>query len=972
MKHLLSSLLIGIFLAVGITACKTEKEPEVNYQTVEGDPLNARIYTLDNGMKVYLTVYKEAPRIQTYIAIGSGSKNDPHTATGLAHYLEHMLFKGTDKYGTLDYAKEEPLLNQIDSLYEVYRSTTNDNERKQIYHIIDSVSGEAAKFAIANEYDKMVATIGAKGTNAYTSVERTVYMNDIPSNQLKKWLDMEYERFRKPVFRLFHTELEAVYEEKNISLDSDDSKLWDSMFAGLFQKHTYGTQTTIGTIEHLKNPSLKEIRKFYDNNYVPANMAICMSGDFDPDSAFAWINERFGQFESKPDPEFTVPVEDPISEPIAVEVWGPESETVALGFRMSGFNSEDAQIAQIINQILYNDRAGLIDLNLNKKQKVIEGWSYAMIMKDYSAHLLGADAKEGQSLEDVKDLLLEQLEKVKKGEFEDWLLEAVINNMKYQRTKGYESNRNRAHEMVTAFSHEVDWKDYIQRVEQLSSITKEQIVDFANRTYNDNYVVVYKRNGEDENVQKVEKPEITPVETNREAQSDFLKELTESEVPPIEPAFIDYEKDISQASLSSGTPLLYKKNEENETFSMYYVVDMGANHMRELDMALDYLPYLGTSSMTADELSQEFYKIACSFNVSASNDRVYVSVSGLSDNFDKAVELLEGLLADAQPNEEALANLIDDELKQRSDDKLSKDFILWDAMYNYGVYGAKNPLTNMLSQEELTALKAQDLANLIQSLTKYEHRVLYYGSKPESEVAASLNKLHAAPEEFLPLPEEMEFPELATEQNQVYVVDYDMKQAEILMLSKGKSFAKDEAPQRSIFNEYFGGGMSSIVFQEMRESKALAYSVFSAYRSPSEEDKAHYVMAYIGTQADKLPEAMAGMNELLTEIPQSEVSFNAAKEAVIQKIRTERITKSSVFWNYERARKLGMDYDVRKDVFEKVPSMTMGTVEEFFNQNVKDKKYNILVLGDKDKLDMATLEQYGPVKFLTLEEVFGY
>ena len=161
------------------------------YETVENDPTNTRIYTLDNGLKVYLSVNEEAPRVKTSIAVRAGSKNDPATATGLAHYLEHMLFKGTDVYGTTDFSKEGPLFDQIDSLYEVYSGTTDEVARKDLYAQIDSVSQVASTFAIANEYDKMVSEMGAKGTNAYTSQEETVYINDIPTNQLEKWLTLE-------------------------------------------------------------------------------------------------------------------------------------------------------------------------------------------------------------------------------------------------------------------------------------------------------------------------------------------------------------------------------------------------------------------------------------------------------------------------------------------------------------------------------------------------------------------------------------------------------------------------------------------------------------------------------------------------------------------------------------------------------------------------------------------------------------
>src|SRR5690554_2813599 len=262
------------------------------YQYVENDPSGARFYTLKNGLTVILSPSKKEPRIQTYIAVKAGSKTDPATHTGLAHYLEHMLFKGTDKYGSLDWEKEKPLLDKIESLYEEYNSTTDESERKLIYQEIDRVSGQAAKYAIANEYDKIMSGMGAQGTNAFTSVEQTVYTEDIPSNVVDKFLTVQAERFRNPVLRLFHTELEAVYEEKNRSLDSDGSKVFEEMFAQLFPNNNYGKQTTIGTIEHLKNPSLVEIRKYYENYYVPNNMAIIMAGDFNPDDVIKSVAEK--------------------------------------------------------------------------------------------------------------------------------------------------------------------------------------------------------------------------------------------------------------------------------------------------------------------------------------------------------------------------------------------------------------------------------------------------------------------------------------------------------------------------------------------------------------------------------------------------------------------------------------------------------------------------------------------------------
>ena len=444
-----------------------EKAPEqlpplvktYKYDTVPNDPIKARIYTLDNGLKVYMSVYKNAPRVQTYIAVRAGSKNDPKDATGLAHYLEHMLFKGTDRYGVKDSVKEKIELKKIDSLYDVYGQTKDAAERKKIYHKIDSISGVSAKYAIANEYDKMMSSIGAKGTNAYTWVEQTVYVNDIPTNQLSKWLLIEGERFRKPVLRLFHTELEAVYEEKNRGLDDDNEKLSETLFAELWKKHTYGTQTTIGSIQHLKNPSLKKIREYFNTYYVPNNMALCMAGDFDPDSAIKWIDQTMGKLVSKPVPIFNPPVEDPINAPITKEITGPFPETMAFAHRLPGAGTKEADLLELMNEILYNRKAGLIDLNIVQKQKALGAASYAMILKDYSIHIFAADPKEGQKMEELKTLLLNEIEKVKKGEFPEWLLSSIISNKRLQETKNHESNWGRADAFVSSFIEDRPWKN---------------------------------------------------------------------------------------------------------------------------------------------------------------------------------------------------------------------------------------------------------------------------------------------------------------------------------------------------------------------------------------------------------------------------------------------------------------------------------------------------------------------------------
>ena len=972
-KFFLNLLRLSFISALVLShALSAPGQKTYNYESVPGDPIQARIYTLDNGLTVFLSVYENAPRIQTAIAVRTGSKHDPMDNTGLSHYLEHLMFKGSENFGTINYEEEKVYLDQIEELFERFRVLTDHEERLAVYRIIDSISQLASRFAIANEYDAMMSALGARGTNAFTGVEQTVYINDIPSNQLDRWLMIEAERFSKPVFRLFHTELETVYEEKNMSLDSDGRKVMEALMAGLYPNHTYGTQTTLGLQEHLKNPSLLALKDYFGERYVPNNMAIALSGEFDPDEAIQLIDKHFSTLKNQPVKPFRTPVEEPISAPFVKEVVGPDAESLRIGFRLGGYTTREADLLSIMNMVLNNRTAGLIDLNLVQAQKVLSASSFTYIKQDYSSHIFSGTPKQGQSLEEVAELILGQIELVKQGDFPDWMVTAIINDFKMRELRSFESNWARASTMLGSFIMEVPYTHVAGRLDRLSHITKDDIVQFANENYGDNYVLVYKRTGVDDKVFKMEKPPITPVVVNRDARSNFAERILAIETPQIEPVFLDYENDFRRFTLRERIPVHYMENVENDIFNLYYIFDFGNIHDKRLGLALEYLRYLGTSRYSPAEIQQEFYKIGCSFNVSSGEDQVFVTLTGLAENFEKGIALFEHLLADAQPNDQALKNLIQDVLKRRADNKLSKSIILWGAMYNYGIYGQHSPFTNILSQEELYSLDAREMVEIIRSLGQYEHRILYYGTMNKDELSKILLNHHEIPYTFAPPPAEKRFTEADIHTNKVFVVDYDMTQVEIIMLSRSETYNPGNTPAISLFNEYFGSGMSSVVFQELREAKGLAYSAFARYSIPSRPERSHFVSLFIGTQNDKLAEAMGGMTDLITNMPESQRSFTTAQEAIEERIRTERITKTSVLFNYERARRMGHNHDMRRDVFAQVPSMSLDDLKAFQEKYLKENNYHILVLGKQDELDISTLEEYGEVEFLTLEEIFGY
>ncbi|MDB5032957.1 MAG: peptidase [Chlorobi bacterium] len=981
MKRNLSYLLVMFLIACGAlhaqgTAFKTEtrKSPDgkYTYTVVEGDPIGVRTYILNNGLTVMLSVNKTTPRIQTLIATRAGSKNDPADHTGLAHYLEHMLFKGTDKFGTKDWAKEKPLLDRIEQLYEDYGRETDATRRKAIYHIIDSVSGEAAKYAIANEYDKMVGSIGAKGTNAFTSVEQTVYENDIPENQLEKWLMVESERFRAPVFRIFHTELEAVYEEKNIGLDNDDRKVFESGLAALFQKHPYGTQTTIGTVEHLKRPSLRAIRNYYNTYYVPNNMGIILAGDLDPDKTVEMIDKYFGRMDPKALPAFVFKPEEPKSKPQVVTVNGPDAANLRIGFRLPGAGTREARLLEVTDLLLAYKTAGLIDLNLKKKQLVQDASSSPQIMTDYSVHWLTGVPKDGQTLEQVRDLLLAQIDRLKRGEFDEAQLKAVMRNLRVDQIKQYEGNDGRAYAMMDAYTSGDRWPNFTHKIDQFTTFTKKDIVDFVKKNYGNDYVIVYKRTGEDKSIVKVEKPPITPIALNSDDRSPFVKSIIEKPAPPIAPTFIDYKKDIVPLTLKNGAQVYYLPNQENDLFSMYYVFDMGKRNDQKLPYAIKYLQYLGTSKYSAEQLSKEFFKLGCEFGVSASDDQVYVSLTGLKESFEPAFKLFEEMLATVKPDQQALDAMVASELKDRADAKLDKETILWKGLWNYAIYGKNNPFTDRLSESELKSLKGDDLVNYIKNLTSYQHKVLYYGPTPADQLVSELNTYHRMPEILKAYPPATQYVRNDMKDNVVYFTDYDMVQAEVIWLNKSSMFDPTSVPVASLFNEYYGGGMGSVVFQNIRESKALAYSTFASYIIPAKNSDPFYVMSYVGTQADKLSEAIPAMNGLLSDMPRRDGSFALAKDGLRNKIETERVTKANILFDYLSAQKRGMDHDMRRDIYASLDKLNMDDLQQFHDARYKDRAYAYCVLGSKSKVNMDVLRKYGKVVDLSLTDIFGY
>ncbi|MCT2406903.1 insulinase family protein [Chryseobacterium antibioticum] len=937
------------------------------YTTVTHDENKVRIYTLKNGLKVFLAQNFDAPRIQTYIPVRTGSNNDPSDNTGLAHYLEHMMFKGTSKIGTQNWEKEKELLDQISALYEDHKAEQNPEKKKEIYKKIDEVSQEASQYAIANEYDKVISSLGASGTNAHTWFDETVYKNNVPNNELEKWLKIEKERFSEVVLRLFHTELESVYEEFNRAQDNDSRLVNYELMDALFPTHPNGQQTTIGKPEHLKNPSMKAIHKYFDEYYVPNNYAMVLVGDLDFEETIQLVNQYFGTIPYRELPKKTPVIEQPLTEIIKRTVKSPTTPRVQLAWRTDSYGTREAMLADITANILSNrGEAGLLDLNINQTQRMLWAQAFSVGLKQYGYFSIVAVPKETQTMDEAKEMVLEQIELIKKGDFPDWILPAIVNDFKLQRLKGLETADGLATNLYDTYIKGRSWEQELNEMDEYESFTKEEVIDFANTFFKDNYVEVYKEKGVNDQLVRVENPGITPIKINREAQSDFLKEIIEEKTEDIQPEFIDYEKEILTDTIKD-KKLSFVHNKYNDIAQVHFIFPFGGDHDRDLGISTQLLQYLGTEDLSPEDLKQEFFKIGVSNDFKTTNDQLLISLSGLEENIEKGIALLQHWMYEVKPDQEIYKQFIETVLENRQASKKDKNRIMT-ALTNYTKLGSFSRYTDIISQEELESSHAEVFTDRMKKLFKYPYQVFFYGKNLENFKQYIGKYVEDA---SFQIPEPKQYPEPETNGN-VYFTDYDMVQMEMSKVGRGHEVNTSNFGKINVFNEYFGRGLSSIVFQEIRESKSLAYSAYVSYAANSELGHPDYITTYIGTQPDKLRTAVSTMSELMDELPEVPIQFENARNAALKQIASTRITRNNIFFNTLRLKKLNIYHDFRKDIYGQIENLTFEDVKKFYQIEIKPLHFNTAIIGKKENLDMEAVNEMGQFKELSLTDIFGH
>jgi predicted Zn-dependent peptidase len=935
-------------------------------------PFPVYIHKLDNGLTLYLSPNNLEPRIQSSIVVKAGSKHDPEDCTGLAHYFEHMMFKGSSKIGTINWEKERVLLEQIETLYEKHRATDSIEERAEIYAEIDRISNEAANYAVPNEYDKIISEIGGKDTNAYTWVEQTVYLNNIPSNQLTNWLRLEAERFRHVSLRLFHTELETVFEEFNITQDSDPRKVSKAINEILFPTHPYGTHTTIGRGEDLKAPSQTAIHKFFKQYYVPNNMAICLAGDFDVEEAISAIEKNWGDFEAGEVPPFNFEEQAILKENQEKTVYGQKSDYIEVAWRLPGANAANLPYFDFIQSILQNAQVGLVDW-VKRSQKVLDANAYIYTFKDYASLRINAQPRQGQSLDEVKEIIFEIVEKLKSGSYEEWIIPGIIKDIKLSIVNNADSNNSRASVMSQYAIWDVEWDFFAKRLETLENITKADITNFIQENLSEGAAVIYKKQGDDPEVLKMEKPHITPLPMNKEEQSEFAEDILSYQVKDIHSKFLDLGAHITETKLSNDNILHYQKNNFNEAFKSTIHWNIGKFNKKEIGLINALINYIFTKDYSLENFQNTLFQNGLFIQSKTSGENALVSIQGLGESFEKGIELLQAIISGATISEEALKNIKIDLFKSRINALSNKQLILREGLLNYVKYGADNPFTLRMSPQEILDFSTEDANALIRDLLSYPFKFYYYGDLEHDKAETIINTHFGRKAAENSIPPHINFKIQDCKNTSVYVLDFPMVQTDILFHTKcSDEFNLEDFIMAEWYNQYFGYGLSSIMFQEIREAKAYGYSTYAYFSSPSKKEKEHNLTAYLGTQPDKVNTAIPDIMELLDDMPYVPNQVEQAKLSILKNLESSRINRQNIYWTWLKNNKLGLEEDMRALIYDRLKEASHDDLKAFHKRVIKNKNFNIILMGPVDQLDMEYISSFGEVTQLKKEEVLGY
>lgn len=923
-----------------------------------GNPLEVKTYKLANGLTVYLNEDHSKPEIYGAVIVKTGSRNDPEDATGIAHYFEHIMFKGTDRIGTVDWETEKIYLDSISMYYDRLFETTDEQLRKNIQHEINRLSIRAAEYAIPNETDILLRDIGGDKLNAGTGFDQTVYYNSFPAYQLEKWMEIYAERFRNPVFRLFQSELETVYEEKNLYSDVPVQMMIEDFLHTHYQGHPY-SRPIIGFTEHLKNPRLSKMMEFYNTWYVANNMALILAGSFDTDEIIPMIEEKFGGWRSgelPASPDYTL---EPYNGREFRQVRMSPVRIGIMGFRTVPAGHTDDPAMKIATKLLSNEAGTGIFDRMMMDNSIMAVQPIGLQAPDHGSYLILFIPKIiGQRFRNAENLVNDGLASLRTGDFSDELLDAT--KLEYQKEfqRSLETAEKRAYLLMSAFIEGREWDDILQERDEIEKITRDEVIRVANTYLNNDRLVYWSKMGFPKK-DKLEKPDWEPIiPQNTGERSEFAQMLDQMPETWPEPSFIEFGKEVRFEPIKEGYDFYYTPNPYNDIFTLSIQYRKGTLHENLSSSAMDYMNLIGTAEKPFREYRSELQQLGARLSFTAGENDATVHIEGFDEHLVPTLKLVNEMLVNPGKDDTQLDKFlqgIKGNNKMRRDDPMT----IGNALYQYALYGEESSHVRNLTYKEAKKLKGDQLIAIFRDLMNYEGDIVYTGNRPFDVVkAAVFENIHLADQ-----PQKAEYIEPARRQfdgNTVYLHhNKKARQSNINFYLEGNILSEQERALTNAFNEYFGSGMSSLVFQEIREFRSLSYAAYAIYRPAFLQTNPAHLTGYMNTQSDKTIESMQAMSELITDMPSKPERMEGIRKGLMQSVFTSQPDFRDLGNTVARWRRQGYDSDPRAFRYSIYNRLDFNDIMKFYKEQLWNKPLLITVTGDLKRIDRKDLEKYG-------------
>ena len=932
-------------------------------------------HVLDNGLTVWLNEDHTQPKVFGAVVVNAGAKECPNT--GIAHYFEHMMFKGTDNIGTVDYEKEKVLLDCIERKYDQLAQTRDERERKDIQQEINRLNIQAAEYVIPNEFEKLISRYGGTKLNAGTSFDYTVYYNTFSPQYMEQWAEINSERLLHPVFRLFQNELETVYEEKNMYSDQIGGISVDYLKERYFSPHPYA-YPVIGSTENLKNPRLSEMRKFFDDYYVASNMGLILSGDFSTSDVLPVLERTFSRIRKGSAPKIPV-VSLPEfrgKEQMKLKVPMPFVKMMAMCFRGVPASHPDEVALRVALSLLNNTNGtGLLD-RLTIEHKVTAAVAYNDCMNEAGILAIFVMPKLlFQSYSSAEELVWKQIACIQNGDFSDDTFQSLKLEQKREYMSALEDISSRAHVMMRLFSQKKKWEDYLKEVDRINSITKEDVMAVANRYFTKNYLHVTKSTGRYKK-DNLPKPDYIPISAHHQHEkSAYAKRLEQMPVKEMSPHFADgNEVNVARRVLSSNVTLYVSPNPVNDIFSLDIHYGIGRIKYPLLSQLANCLSIVGTKEESYSVFHERLRQLGSVLSFEDTDSEFIIHVSGFDSTIRETLLLVKEFMQNAKVEKRNIRQL-KDEMKVAEKAFCNSNESLAQALFENVVFGANSPFLARPALRELGKMEGTDFESLFEEIQEYGGDVLYCGNLELGQVADMLESiLHLSEIKFSRIYPVIRPKHLYTSPK-VYFLDMKgVSQSIVCGYILGDLVDKPiERCASKLFSAYFGNDMSSLMFQEMREYRSYAYQVNGQYRLPSnlaKEDPGYFQMSF-STQSDKTLDAIAVLDGLIKNMPLYPEQVEMAKQNICNRANNAFPSFRDLPAKVAAYHQEGFDHDPNRDLIEHIKSLNVDDVDAFYQKHIKDRPVVYMIVGNSKRIDMGKLANYGDLEKLRINDIYN-